>query len=593
MLIALTDWMANLTSGLSDEQIQQMLASEHGGLNEVFADVAALTGEKKYIDLARRFSHKAILTPLTEKRDDLTGRHANTQIPKVIGFKRIADVAHDATLDSAAVYFWNNVTDKRSISIGGNSVSEHFHPVDNFERMLTHIEGPETCNTYNMLRLTKMLFESNPRPEYMDYYERAMYNHILSTINPVQGGFVYFTPMRSGHYRVYSQPQTSFWCCVGSGMENHARYGEMAYSQEGDSLLVNLFIPSKLNWHGTEIEQSTRFPYEETTTLTITPAKKSKQFTLLLRCPGWTDASKVTLTVNGTSQKFKVDNGYIALNRKWSKGDSVTLTLPMRLQAVALPDGSPNYSFLYGPIVLASNLGKERMDGMYADDSRGGHIAHGPQLPLQDMPVIVGNKENLLSHIEKVADKPLTFRLTGVQPSAYEGMILEPFNTLHECRYMAYWNVVSPDEWESRMARLREEESAKAALKAITADMVVCGEQQPESDHFITMESSATGDDAGIHWRDASGWFSYKLSASGKKPSKLRVIFRPESGKDARVTIGGKEVGILTGASTDNPVTIDLPVATSTSENGTMEIRISPDKAKVTPHIYELYLLTD
>ncbi len=593
MLIALTDWMISLTSDLSDEQVQQMLISEHGGLNEVFADVAAMTGKKKYVDLARRFSHKAILVPLTEKRDDLTGKHANTQIPKVIGFKRIADVAHDSEMDSAAVYFWNNVTDKRTITIGGNSVSEHFHPVDNFERMLTHVEGPETCNTYNMLRLTKMLFESDPRPEYMDYYERALYNHILSSQNPVQGGFVYFTPMRSGHYRVYSQPQTSFWCCVGSGMENHAKYGKMIYSQRGDSLLVNLFIPSKLNWEDTEIEQITQFPYEERTTIRVTPDKDSKQFSLKLRCPGWTEPNKVTLSVNGSPQPFKVDNGYITVNRNWAKGDSVTLTLPMHLQAIGLPDGSPNYSFLYGPIVLASNLGKERMDGMYADDSRGGHIAHGPQLPLQNMPVIIGDRNDILSHIEKEDDRPMTFRLKGVQPESYEDMTLEPFNTLHECRYMVYWNVVTPDEWESRMAKLREEENAKAALKAITADMVVCGEQQPESDHFIEMHSSSAGDDSGTHWRDASGWFSYRLSPSGKKVSKLRVIFRPESGKDARITIGDKEIGLLSAPSTGHPVTVDFPIQPSLSENGSMQVRIAPCSTKKTPHIYELYLLTE
>lgn len=590
MLIALTDWMIKLTANLTDEQIQQMLASEHGGLNEVFADVAGITGDKKYINLARRFSHNTILKPLIEKRDELTGKHANTQIPKVIGFKRIADISGDNKMDSAATYFWDNVTDKRSITIGGNSVSEHFHQVDNFERMLTHVEGPETCNTYNMLRLTKMLFESDPNPKYMDYYERALYNHILSSQNPVQGGFVYFTPMRSGHYRVYSQPQTSFWCCVGSGMENHARYGEMIYSQAGDSLYVNLFIPSELNWNGTAITQATNFPYEEATTINVNPVKESQQFTLMLRCPGWTDHNKITLNVNGTKLPVKIDNGYIALDRKWTKGDVVTMTLPMHLQAIGLPDGSPNYSFMYGPIVLASNLGKERMDGMYADDSRGGHIAHGPQIPLQEMPVIIGNKKDLLSHIVKDASEPLTFHLNGVQPMKYENMKLEPFNTLHECRYMVYWNVVTPDEWESRNAKLREEENAKAALKAITADMVVCGEQQPESDHFIAMESSSTGDDSGLHWRDASGWFSYKLSTDDKKIKKLRIIYRPESGKDAGITIGETVIGILSAGQSDRPATIDLPVSLS-ADKSLVEIRIAPYKAKVTPHIYEIYLL--
>ena len=241
MLVALTDWMMNIVSGLTDEQIQDMLRSEHGGLNEVFADVYAITGDEKYLELAKRFSHRFILDPLVEKKDMLTGNHANTQIPKVIGFKRIADLDGNQEWSSASEFFWNTVVENRSVSIGGNSVREHFHKSDDFSSMMTSEQGPETCNTYNMLRLTKLLYGTSGEVNYMDYYERALYNHILSSQNPVQGGFVYFTPMRSGHYRVYSQPQNCFWCCVGSGMENHARYGEMIYASRDNELIVNIF----------------------------------------------------------------------------------------------------------------------------------------------------------------------------------------------------------------------------------------------------------------------------------------------------------------------------------------------------------------
>ena len=272
MFIGLTDWMYRLTQNLTDDQLQGMLASEHGGLNEVFADAAAISGDSRFMDLAKRFSHKKVLEPLLKGEDHLTGMHANTQIPKVIGYKRIADLEGYADWDNAAQYFWETVVDNRSITIGGNSVREHFHPADDFSSMLESEQGPETCNTYNMLRLTKMLYETTGNTHYMDYYERAVYNHILSTINPVQGGFVYFTPMRSGHYRVYSQPQTSFWCCVGSGMENHARYGEMIYSHKGnEELFVNLFIPSTLKWGKTTVEQVNNFPVEESTSLVINP----------------------------------------------------------------------------------------------------------------------------------------------------------------------------------------------------------------------------------------------------------------------------------------------------------------------------------
>ena len=196
MLVALTDWMIDITAGLTDQQMQDMLRSEHGGLNETFADVAEITGDKKYLELARRFSHKVILDPLVKDEDCLTGMHANTQIPKVIGYKRIADLAQDQNWDHAARFFWNTVVNHRSVCIGGNSVREHFHPADNFTSMLNDVQGPETCNTYNMLRLTKMLYQTSPDIRFADYYERALYNHILASQQPTKGGFVYFTPMR-------------------------------------------------------------------------------------------------------------------------------------------------------------------------------------------------------------------------------------------------------------------------------------------------------------------------------------------------------------------------------------------------------------
>lgn len=288
MLVSLTDWMIDITSALSDEQMQDMLRSEHGGLNETFADVAAITGDGKYLTLARRFSHQAILDPLTKDEDRLTGMHANTQIPKVIGYKRVAEVArtdknwgYDAQWDHAARFFWNTVVRHRSVCIGGNSVREHFHPANDFSSMLTDVQGPETCNTYNMLRLTKMLYQDTPRADFADYYERALYNHILASQEPQKGGFVYFTPMRPGHYRVYSQPETSMWCCVGSGLENHAKYGEFIYAHRQDTLYVNLFIPSQLSWkeRGLQLTQETRFPDSGQVTLRLDKAPK-QAFTL-------------------------------------------------------------------------------------------------------------------------------------------------------------------------------------------------------------------------------------------------------------------------------------------------------------------------
>lgn len=593
MFINLTAWMYDLTKGLSDDQLQRMLDSEHGGLNETFADAAAISGDERFMQLAKRFSHKKVLDPLLRGEDRLTGMHANTQIPKVIGYKRIADIEGNDQWDRAAQFFWKTVVDNRSITIGGNSVREHFHPADDFSSMLTSEQGPETCNTYNMLRLTKMLYETSADTHYMDYYERALYNHILSTVNPIQGGFVYFTPMRSGHYRVYSQPQTSFWCCVGSGMENHARYGEMIYSHGGaDNLYVNLFIPSELTWGKTLITQTNRFPAEEATTITVNP-KKPAEFTIRVRIPEWTDASKMQPTVNGQPVEAKAEGGYLAISRKWAKGDKLHVQLPMSLRAVSLPDKSDNYSFMYGPIVLASSLGKQEQLGLFADDSRGGHIAGGRQLPLQDMPVLVADKNNLMANITKVEGRPMTFRLTGSVPEKYAEMTLVPFSSLHECRYMVYWPVVSQQDWQAKQEEIARAEAERQAIEQATADKVICGEQQPESDHFVKMERVRNGDFNGRHWRMAEkgGWFSYDMRTNSQAVKKLQVICSGNDRSDASVQVNGKEVGIINPANVREPQTFTFDLSDVKAKEGILVVKFSPKSKDVTPRFFEVRLM--
>ena len=592
MLVKLTDWMERTTANLTDAQMQDMLRSEHGGLNETFADVAAITGDKRYLTLAHRFSHDIILNPLLKQEDKLTGIHANTQIPKVIGFKRIADIEKNDDWSKAADFFWHTVVNNRSITIGGNSVYEHFHPADNFEPMRTSEQGPETCNTYNMLRLTKMLYATSADAKYMDYYERALFNHILSTQDPVQGGFVYFTPMRSGHYRVYSQPQTSFWCCVGSGLENHARYGEMIYAHKGnDQLYVNLFIPSTLEWGDINIEQSTSFPDEEGTSVIVTSKKgKNKKFTLNIRVPEWVNEGELSLTINGKTEKVNIADGYVKVNRSWKDGDKLHISMPMHLRAIDMPDNSHNYSFLYGPIVLASRMGTQRQDGMFADDSRGGHIAQGPRLPLQNMPVVVGSTEDILSHITKT-DGKMEFTLKGVSPENYEGMKLEPFYRIHESRYMVYWPVLSASEVAKRQEEVARQESIAQALEARTADKVTCGEQQPESDHFVKMEWSDTGNDGGVQWRETRQWFSYRMKTNGRKITAVRIAFRPENNRDARVLINDTEIGLFSTA--DNGV-IEIPVkADVIGKAETLNLKIAKGNKDITPHIYEVRLIAE
>ena len=255
----------------------------------------------------------------------------------------------------------------------------------------------------------------------------------------------------------------------------------------------------------------------------------------------------------------------------------------MRPQDRAAPDGH------HGPVVLASSLGKQQQDGMYADDSRGGHIANGPRWSLQNMPVIVGDKDKVIEKIQKVEGKPLTFKLSGVYPDTYEGMILQPFYQLHECRYMVYWPVITEQELAARLEHLEQEEKARIALDAITSDKVVCGEQQPESDHFILMEESFAGDDEGVHWRETRGWFSYRLKNSGKKAVTVRVQYQPDARRDAYVFINDVKIGVLSDGQSVS--TFSIPSDLQTAE--VLTLKIAKGEKRITPHVYEVRILKE
>ena len=580
MLVKLTDWMIQEVSQLTDDQIQQLLISEHGGLNETFADVAELTGDKKYLKLAHQFSDQRILQPLMKGEDKLTGMHANTQIPKIIGYKRIADMEGLSDWDRAVKFFWDVVVNKRSVSIGGNSEREHFNPTDNFTTLLASEQGPESCNTYNMLRLSKLLYQTTADKNYIDYYERALYNHILSTMNPVQGGFVYFTPMRAGHYRVYSQPQTSMWCCVGTGIENPARYGEMIYAHEGNDLIVNLFIPSTLTWNDITLKQENQFPQQPSTDLTLI-LKKSKTFALKIRKPAWCDNAK--LVVNGSPVDYQLDNGYITIKRQWKSGDRIRVETPMHLTAITTPDGKPQYSFLYGPIVLAAKISTDQQDGLFADDSRGGHIANGPKLPQVQMPALIGNASDILSHLEPVKGQPITFALKGLTTPAYEGIHLVPFYQLYECRYQIYFPLYSQKEWSKKQEEIAAAEKANMLLEAATTDKVFCGEQQSESDHFFKSTNSWNGYDEGMHWRITRTSISYQMKAQGATTLRIKGFAGYER---IVVSIDGKQLETIR-LNQQGQAEIKLPTA---YQNETATITLAAESGRQTPRIHEVRL---
>lgn len=531
MFLNFCDWGVDLVSQLTDAQMESMLGNEFGGMNEVFADAYALTGERKYLETARKFTHHNIFDPLAAGRDELDNKHANTQVPKVIGFQRVAELSGDDSYGDASRFFWQTVTGERSLSFGGNSRREHFASAADAKSYVDDREGPESCNTNNMLKLTEGLFRMEPSAQYADFYERALYNHILSTQHPEHGGYVYFTSARPGHYRVYSQPNQAMWCCVGTGMENHGKYGQFIYTHTGDSLQVNLFIPSELDWkaQGVKVRQTNRFPVEEGTSLTVA-TDGPKEFTLQVRKPGWCD--RPVLKVNGQTLKLAPrGDGYYDVTRTWNDGDRVDLETPMHVELEELNHLPQYVSIVRGPIVLAGRYdGPQGLDGLVAGDHRWGHIAHGELVSVFDTPLLTGDRKALTRKLNAMKPNPArpgTFIASGIFTGTDGDVVLEPFSGLHDSRYMVYWLSMSDKEWKKYEAGARREESRRLALDARTVDAVNTGEQQPEADHGMKQRNSGSGNFNGEPWRDAGpgGHFAYTLDTGGNEDLQLRVRY--------------------------------------------------------------------
>ena len=598
ILIKLADWFIQLASGLSDQQLQTILRSEHGGMNEVFADVYAITGDGRYLEMAKRLSHQRILAPLLQGKDSLTGLHANTQIPKVIGFMSVASLVGDTAWADASRFFWQTVVKNRTVSIGGNSVREHFHPSGNFSSMIESREGPETCNTYNMLKLSKKLFLWKPEADYMNYYERALYNHILSSQHP-EGGFVYFTPMRPRHYRVYSQAEQGFWCCVGSGLENHGKYGEMIYAHNGEDILVNLFIASSLEWKekGIRLVQDTKFPYEEKSTISVTVQTPTK-FALYFRHPSWIKKGTMKIKINDREVKFTVGNHeYLKIERVWSNEDRISIHLPMHTTAEYLPDNSPWASFVHGPIVLAAATGTTDLVGLRADDSRMGHIAHGKLYPIDEAPLLLTSKENIPLGLEEVKGKPLHFKATKlIHPPTFKNLELVPFFQVHDARYIVYWRVTDEKGLQEIQETAKEIEREKMLFEAATVDQVAPGEQQPESDHNFKGERTDAGTHMDRHWRTAQGWFSYDLKNRNRKGSMLRVTYFGAD-RDRNFDIYVNDVLIKTvnldGTAGEKFIDVDYALPAGLTNKDVLTIKFVAHPGSTAGGVYYLRLMKD
>ncbi|MCQ2182523.1 MAG: glycoside hydrolase family 127 protein [Bacteroidales bacterium] len=522
------DWAIFLTKDLSDEQMEAMLGNEHGGMDEVLADAYAISGDSKYLECAKRFSHKFLLDPMAEHVDMLDNLHANTQVPKAVGFERIYQLGGGEKFHDASLFFWETVTSNRTLAFGGNSRREHFPTKETSIDYVNDIDGAESCNTYNMLKLTEDLFRTSPEQRFAEYYERAAFNHILSTQHPEHGGYVYFTSARPRHYRNYSAPNEAMWCCVGTGMENHGKYGQFIYTKTDDALYINLFVASELEWkdRGMTIRQETSFPYSESSTITVTRGKGN--FKMMLRYPTWVKPDGYSITVNGKPIAVSCPCGsYVCVDRKWKKGDVVKVEFPMANRVEHLPNVPQYIALMHGPILLAMKTGTEDLKHLVADDSRFGQYADGEKLPIDKAPFFVADDvEKIADEIVPIEGKPLHFTIKTHMENPIEGE-LQPFFEIHDARYMMYWLALDKDGYQQYIADLAKAEAEREALEKRTVDKVQPGEQQPETDHRMESNGSRPGNTNGVFFRDArnGGSFSYLMQTAGETGLSVMVKY--------------------------------------------------------------------
>lgn len=489
---AMADWTETVVGHLSDSAMQRMLLCEYGGMNEVLANTYAVTGEKKYLALSYKFHDHIILDSLSNGLDDLAGKHANTQVAKIIGCARRYELDGAATDRRIAESYWKMVVSGHSYVTGGSSNYEYLQAAHQLNDELTDATT-ETCVTYNMLKLTRHLFAWHPSARLMDYYEKALFNHILASQNHDDGMMCYYVSLRMGGHKVYSDRFNTFTCCVGTGMENHVKYGENIYSRGSDgSLYVNLFISSRLDWKekNVTIEQTTDLPSEDKVSFVI---GGGGSFALRIRRPQWAGRG-ISLMINGNLSKVVIgDDGYMVIARNWKDKDVVVVRFPESLHTESLPDNASRVAIFYGPVLLAGELGLMEPD------------------PVKGVPVLVTEKGDVKQWVKRVAGEGLTFQTSAVgQPGDVK---LVAFNTTANEYYSVYWDLFTPSGWAAEQDRYAAERKREQELENNTVDVIRLNEMQPERDHEFTGDSLHGGTDHGRKWRSAEngGNFSFVM----------------------------------------------------------------------------------
>ena len=459
------DWAVEGISNLSDEQMQEVLNVEYGGMNEIFAKMYGITGDEKYLNAARKFTHDIIIDPLVDGTDNLSGLHANTQIPKIVGIASIYEQQPEKYKDyrTASENFWHFVNNNRGYAIGGNSIAEHFE-AKGAESL--GIKTCESCNTYNMMRLTEHLFSWDHKAEYMDWYEKALYNHILGQQEPVTGEKMYFVSLLQGHHRVYEMKEKSWWCCTGTGMENPGRYTRVIYFEDNDDLYINLYIPNTYTWvsKGITFEVETDYPYSENVRITV---KDGNAFAnLKFRIPGWI-ADDMKVSAHGETV-MSHSSGYSDVSGIWKKGDIIELTIPMNIRTYKSRIRD-QIVYEYGPVVLAADLGScENIDGVEE------YIFNETRIDsvTTDVPNIITDKRP--ESIVKPKDlSKLEFIIDGSNVSDGRSIRLKPFYEIHHRFHNVYWNLNSEGDTYTKW------------LNDISIDILCPDGQQDEKGHGL------------------------------------------------------------------------------------------------------------
>jgi uncharacterized protein len=553
-------WVEGVLARLDDPQMQAMLATEHGGMAEVLADLYADTGERRWLLLSHRFDHRAVRDPLIRHEDRLSGLHGNTNIPKLIAAAVRYGYEGEADDWSAADFFWERVVRHHTFATGSHSKDEHFRDPDRYGEI---VDGrtAESCNVYNMLKLTRRLFALQPKVDYAEFEERALFNHVLGSIDPADGATCYMVPVGHGVRREYADMERSFTCCVGTGMENHALHGLGIYHESADRLWVNLYVPSRAEWAAKKarVTMATDFPEGDHATLTIA-LQSPQRFTLALRRPAWT-AAGFAVTVNGEDVKdLPAPPAYVELDRTWRDGDVVAVSMPKALHLEPTPDNPRRVAILWGPLVLAGNLGPEPDRGL-GDDMRG---------PLPQAPPMIAAERAVIDWIKPAAGRPGEFRTEA----AVEGrdLPLVPFYRLHRRVYAAYFDLFTPAEWDKEVAAAAAERERQRGLERATLAYVRSGEDQSEREFNLQGEETSLFVEpiSGRRGRRSRKWFSFDLPVDAAKPLALVVTYHTDQPRPRsfEILVGGERVAeqTLPGSGAARFLDVEYPLPPSLVE---------------------------